>query len=69
MLWSPTNTIACNTVHEKVLAAVKPVRTTWKAVKVFLKKCDIEFFSVLPYITYKNHTLNIYLLKVWMWRN
>lgn len=69
MLWSPINTIACSTVDEKLLAAVKPVRAMWKAIKVFLKKHNIEFVSVLPYITYKNLTLNVYLLKVWMWTN
>jgi len=69
MLWSPFDTITCNTVDEKLLAAVKPVRAMWKAVKVFLKKHNVEFVSVLPCITYKNLTLNSYLLKVWMWTN
>lgn len=65
-LWSPINTLACNTVYEKLLAAIKPFRTMCKARKVFLKKHKIEFVSVLAYITYKNFTLNISLLKVWM---
>lgn len=65
-LWSPISTLAWNTVDEKLLAAVKPFGIMWKATKVFLKKHKIGFVSVLAYTTYKNFTLNIYLLKVWM---